>query len=504
MTKHFTRRKFLRGSTAGATALGLSELPFLSGLNSLNAADLSLPAGAVTFRPEIEPMVKLLENTSRDQLVEKVAARIKEGASYRDLLSALLLAGVRNIQPRPVGFKFHAVLVVHSAHLASMHSPSNERWLPIFWALDYFKDSQARDVREGDWTMKSVDESNVPSAEKAMGAFKQAMDSWDVEAADVATAGLARTVGAGEILDVFAHYGCRDYRDIGHKAIYVANGWRTLQSIGWQHSEPVLRSLAYALLAHGGTNPGRADHRADRAGRRNSELVNQFRDGWQSGKQDDSAMLSFADRLRNGSDLETSEHALKLINSGIDPGSIWDAIFNFSGELLRRHPGIVSLHAVTSSNALHFAFQNCGKETTRKMLLLQACSFMPLFRGDIVKNDHNRFDQLRPESVAEDSSEAITDIFATMDTNKAQAASKVFQYLESGQSPRKFIDTARRFLFLKGSNSHDYKFTSAALEDFYHVSPKWRHHYLAASVFNLRGSTGKTNSLVNRINAALS
>jgi hypothetical protein len=34
------------------------------------------------------------------------------------VLAALLLAGVRNIQPRPVGFKFHAVLVVNSAHLA--------------------------------------------------------------------------------------------------------------------------------------------------------------------------------------------------------------------------------------------------------------------------------------------------------------------------------------------------------------------------------------------------
>ena len=45
-------------------------------------------------------------------------------------------------------------------------------------------------------------------------------------------------------------YGARDFRDIGHKAIYVANAWRTLQTIGWQHAEPVLRSLAYALLDH--------------------------------------------------------------------------------------------------------------------------------------------------------------------------------------------------------------------------------------------------------------
>ena len=103
-----------------------------------------------------------LEETPRERLLEEVAARIKRGLSYRELLAALLLAGVRNIQPRPVGFKFHAVLVVNSAHLASLASPDSDRWLPIFWALDYFKDSQSRDVSEGDWTMGPVNESTVP------------------------------------------------------------------------------------------------------------------------------------------------------------------------------------------------------------------------------------------------------------------------------------------------------------------------------------------------------
>jgi hypothetical protein len=51
---------------------------------------------------------------------------------------------VRNVQPRPsVGFKFHSVLVVHSAHLASIGGADEHRWLPIFWALDYFKATQA-------------------------------------------------------------------------------------------------------------------------------------------------------------------------------------------------------------------------------------------------------------------------------------------------------------------------------------------------------------------------
>ena len=60
--------------------------------------------------------------------------RIRAGVSYQEVVAALMLAGVRNVQPRPsVGFKFHAVLVVNSAHVASLNARDTDRWLPIFW-----------------------------------------------------------------------------------------------------------------------------------------------------------------------------------------------------------------------------------------------------------------------------------------------------------------------------------------------------------------------------------
>src|SRR5439155_8708951 len=132
----------------------------------VSAAEAKLEPDIVRFDPEIEPLVRFLEDTPRERVLEEVAARIRRGLSYRDVLAALLLAGVRNIQPRPVGFKFHAVLVVNSAHLASLASPDSDRWLPIFWAIDQFKVSQAADVKEGNWTMAAVDEAAVPPADK--------------------------------------------------------------------------------------------------------------------------------------------------------------------------------------------------------------------------------------------------------------------------------------------------------------------------------------------------
>ena len=69
--------------------------------------------------------------------------------------------------------------------------------------------------------------------------------------------------------------------------------------------------------------------------------------------------------------------------------------------------------------------------------------------------------------------------------------------------PKEFVDAARVLIFLKGRDAHDYKFSSAVLEDYQHVSPAWRDRYLAASVFNLRGSGDSNNDLVKRTRAAL-
>ena len=87
--------------------------------------------------------------------------------------------------------------------------------------------------------------------------------------------------------------------------------------------------------------------------------------------------------------------------------------------------------------------------------------------------------------------------------DRPTAARKTFAYLQNGGSARKLIDAARVLVFLKGTNSHDYKFSSAALEDYFHLSPSWRDRYLAASVFLLKSSTARDNPLVQRSRAAL-
>jgi hypothetical protein len=498
-----SRRYFVKSSLAAGALLGVGDLGFLSRLPRVSAAEAAVPTSVVRFGPEIEPLVRFLEDTPRERLLEEVAMKIRHGLSYREILTALLLAGVRNIKPQPVGFKFHSVLVVNSAHLASLSSPDSDRWLPIFWALDYFKSAQAEDASEGDWTMAAPDDAAVPQAARAARAFQQSMDNWDEAAADAAVVGLARTAGAQEIFEIFCRYGARDFREIGHKAIYVANSWRTLQAIGWQHAEAVLRSLALGLLDRGGDpNPAKADLEADRPWRQNQSLARQIRPEWLDGRVSSAASAELLQALRHAGPEEASAKVVELLNRGVAAQSIWDALFDAAGELLMRRRGILSLHAVTSTNALHFAFQNSSQDETRRLLLLQNAAFLPLFRGDPGRLKTVHLDELEPAN--ENAVAPTTDeIFAEISRDRFKAASKTLAWLRGNKDPREFITAARRLIFLKGNNSHDYKFSSAVLEDYQHVSPGWRDRYLAASVFNLRGAGDADNELVTRTRAAL-
>ena len=113
-------------------------------------------------------------------------------------------------------------MVINSAHLLGQTAAVPDRLLPMLWALDNFKKSQAQDIKEGDWTLSKVDEARLPRPDRAKAEFVRAMDAWDADAADVAIAALCRTAGAAEVMEPLYRFGIRDQRNIGHKAIFTA------------------------------------------------------------------------------------------------------------------------------------------------------------------------------------------------------------------------------------------------------------------------------------------
>src|SRR5215831_2794389 len=76
MRQGATRRQFLRLAGAGGAATGFGGLSFLGKLPAVSAQQARLNPARVVLDGSIAPLVKLLEDTPREQVLERVAERI--------------------------------------------------------------------------------------------------------------------------------------------------------------------------------------------------------------------------------------------------------------------------------------------------------------------------------------------------------------------------------------------------------------------------------------------
>lgn len=500
-----TRRDFIRSSGLGAVALaeldGL-QLPCFAG-----AEERAVTSDIVQFTPDIEPVVRLIEKTPREKCFDMMAGQIRKGLPYRRLVAALYLAGIRNVNPHPLGFKFHCVLAMHSAHQLSLDAPVNDRLLPMFWMLENFKQSQARDAAEGDFKMPPV-KGKLPAAVKAWKEFHMAMEAWDEERADLAITVLVRSRGALEVMEGLWRYGCRDYRNIGHKPIYVAGAWRVLQTIGWRHAEPILRSVARGMTDYGPTK--RVDGYAfeDQCYLPNLEHIakaDQLPSGWTMGKENVSVTQELLDVVRSGDFHAASNKCIQHLSRGAGAICLWDAAHLGAAELMMRHQGIIGLHAVTSVNGLRYAFESSGASETRLLMLLQAlgwvCQFGNLLsrRKDVIDV---RITSIDSTNVARDEGEAIEEIFADVGANASRAAAKTIAFAGQHQVGN-FVAHARQQILRKNRDVHGLKYPIAVFEDYRLVSPIWRPLMLATATYYLPGSSQGDSTVMTRAREAI-
>ncbi|MCX6587874.1 MAG: hypothetical protein NTX13_15020 [Acidobacteria bacterium] len=413
----------------------------------LTRLDAQVTPELVALAPELEPLARLFESTPRDRCPGLLAAELRKGTPYRQLMAALFLAGARNVNPRPPGFALHCVFVMHAAHQLSLEAPAHLRHVPLFFALDLFKASQDRDK---DYSMGSL-AGALPSAAHARAEFAAACDAWNGDRAERAAASLARHAGMTEAFDLLWHYGARDFRNIGHKAIFVANAYRTLQVIGWHYAEPVLRSLALGLNDYGPTLKMNAFAMDDQTWAAN---LRQPPGPLLPGPSSEAAVRALLAAIRTAAPAAACAEAAARLRRGESVASVWDAVHLAAAELtvrLRSGGVITGIHAVSAANALRFAYQSAATPATRWLLLLQAVGWMTQFRIDA----EQRPDIGRHDLLAAPAATSRTDLGAVLEQ-----------------------------VIVKADEVHFYKFPVAIVEDYYQVSPAFRgafasavHHY---------------------------
>jgi hypothetical protein len=509
-----TRRRFLQ-TVAGAASLGLPNLPLLGELAAFGAEP---PPATTRFGPDLEPVVRLIEDTPRDKCVAVFLDQLRRGLPYRRFLAAVFFAGVRRQRSH------HDVYKIHSVHQVSMDARPEERLLPLFWALHGYKKHQEDFPRPLLTELKGA----LPAPEKAGAELADAMDRFDADRAERALVALARNQGARQTMEQLWVYGLRNLGAGGHAAILVANCFRALETVGWQEAQQALRFVVqdlYLLNAekpdqYWASNTARADRHLDK-----------LPPTWTAGKADAGATRELFALLREGKAEPACALAVNQLLRGVGGQALWDAVHLATAELMVRHKsgwGLASrpLHANTSTNALHYAFRTCTAPRTRLLSLLQAVAWAAgRTGGDLADLRDVKITELPAASVPAGAEEAVADVFALLPSRTyrwdAEGKKAVLGYGKregADEACRKafvlaserpevvplFLQAAHSWLCRKASDdAHEYKFLAAILEDAACVSPAWRPHLLAASVHYFHGKQTPDNPVMQQVQEAL-
>jgi hypothetical protein len=509
MAGQHTRRQFLRAATGG-----LGEFAALGSLGPASADDAKVTPELVRFGPDIEPVVKLIEETPQDKCVPVFVAQLKKGLPYRQFLAALYLAAIRAARWHGDGAHGwdHNAYWVHSGYQLSLDLPPGEQLLPAFDALIGFGHKTSPDKRgTRELTGK------LPAAEKGVEELHTAMTEWDADRAERAVVALARSRGSAAVLDPLWHYACRDWDFIGHLAILAANSFRLLEIIGWQHAEHVLR---YVVQGFAGGGKARADHADVRPYWANlprvEKAAGRLPGDWAEGRGNEGLTKDLLVLLRDGKGDEACDLVVRQLTGGkARAGAVWDAVHLAAGELVwsskthaaHRPVNSCALHANTAANALHFAFRASGREDTRLLLTLQAVAWMDKFRRCIIDGKHlvtpTDIMAITGPKPPEKPEAAIDEILATRTAKPHEAARLAFAFAQRHR-PELLLAAARRLLPVKTSGDpHDIKFPVAIFEDLDRVSPGWRPHLLAAAVFSFWGSDRPDRPAMQQVREAL-
>ena len=522
MSSHHTRRGFFRASAAGAAA-GLGEWAGLLPLGPATAAESRVTPDLVRFGPDVEPLVRLIEEAPREKCPRLMLEQLRAGLPYRNFLAALYLANIRT------RFVNHPLAVLHSADQLALDLPPRERLLPVLWALDSFKFHQQGDKAEFCPALRPL-AGRLPAPENAAKEFHEAMAAFDGGRAERAIAVLARGEGRSRVAELLWHYGARDWTFIGHLAIWAANCWRPLEAVGWQHAEPVLRVVARNLVGEDKTLKGQP-YAANRE--RVRKALAGLPAGWAQAGSSPGFTKELLALIREHKSDEACELAATRLAAGkVQAGAVWDAVHLAAGEMvLCAQKNSEPLHANTAANALHYAFESSGETANRLLILLQAVGWMCLYRSALARKGWLKepvsITELPAADVPERPADAIDAILAHLSFGpggkptadpvpgwkgtaanrqpwRLDAASKVFAFARRFGDPQPLWQAAYRLLPFKADwDPHRIKFPVAARENCGWVSTEWRPHMLAAASCSFLGADAPDTELAKQLREAL-
>jgi hypothetical protein len=523
MGANFDRRRFLKSAgSVGATA-GVAGWSGLWRFCPISAAEAHVTPDLIRFNSATEPIIQLILATPRESCIEVFIDQFAAGMPYRHFLAALYLSAIRAGQWHSNPFD-HNAYAVHSAHQLALDLPVQEMLLPALWALDNLKGRALEPVQP---PIKIS--GKLPAGNQAASELRAGIEGRDEERAVRAVIAMSRSQGASRVGQSLWEFASRDWTFIGHLAILASNSWRLLQTIGWQHAEPVLR---YVVSGFTGGKGSQSDllYFAENAARVESSW--QVLPGdWAADGADTKLTGELLSALRKQDADGAGDLAISQLKTGrAKANAVWDAVFLSAGEMIAcAQKNSTPLHANTAANALRYAFDECGETQTRLLILLQALAWMTRFRAGMAEQgwfkDEVDLTTLAQEPIAEATEDASREILATLSHGglgrdrsgnspvpgwhglsynhqpwRRVAAQQAFALAQRQDGTETLFRMAARLLPAKADGDpHRIKFATAMFENHRWVSQPWRPHLVAAASYSFLGADALDTPTIQRV-----
>ena len=203
----------------------------------------------------------------------------------------------------------------------------------------------------------------------------------------------------------------------------------------------------------------------------------------------------------------TADIAARIEKRNASPRSIWDAIHLAAAELaMRCHSGntIVGIHAVSSANALRYAYETAATPETRLLLTLQAAGWMVQFRtfAESRPNGIRSFPILDLQPAAEPGL-PVQPIFADFKQQKDDAAARILALAKMSNHRREILATAMQQAVLKIDEVHYFKYLAALIEDSRLVSEPYQPYLIAAIPYYGKSAADAVSPPMRRASEAI-
>lgn len=490
-----SRRQFLadvgRGMLVASVGYGTANELGLAPAFAADASD-TLEFGS------LEPLVRLMQETSTDKLLPALAAKLKSGTDLRRLVAAGALANARTFGGEDyVGF--HTMMALAPSLHMARELPEALQPLPVFKVL--YRNTNRIQEKGGrkDEVLHPV--KPAPLAEGRAGAesVRDAVHRQATDEAERLFATLAQASPGDALNDLL--YTVQDHTEV-HRVVLPYRAWDLLDLIGQEHAHTLLRqSVRYCIKAESWPHTG-TDNQPSTLLPKVLEEHKLLDRSPGSRAAEDSWVDQLSQTIFSSSPEQSAKAAASALAEGFAPASVGEAISLAANQLVLRdmgrppreespgkppgsvHGDSIGVHACDSACAWRNLARVSNARNTFACLILGAYQ-VALDRtnrgGDFLNWSplplQGHVAQIRSTegpALLRETDDAIRQNL------QAHAAALVHRYGELGHDPRPVFDLLLRYAVSEDGALHAEKFYRTVTEEFNSARPAFRWRQLIA------------------------